>query len=215
MFCRILLFVHVVHSAFSALMLLIGRREGHPAFKKLSGRVLVWLSLWIEVQTCIRSSWCHCHLLSLASVKSRLVLPFWFRLTRAVPDKGPLNACLFVVVHVVQVVLWQCRFNLCFNAFIIMIIIMTLVIGSPVVQLKCFGELFCYCCCGVVGCCHGYLSGASCRVAYGPADSTATHLSLASVKSRLVLLFWYRLTWVVPEKGPLNGCVCVCVLVLN
>ena len=36
-------------------------------------------------------------------------------------------------------------------------------------------------------------------------------LSLASVKSRLVLPFWYRLTWVVPEKGPLNGCVCVCV----
>jgi len=34
-------------------------------------------------------------------------------------------------------------------------------------------------------------------------------LSLASVKSRLVLPFWYRLTWVVPEKGPLNGCVCV------
>jgi len=29
----------------------------------------------------------------------------------------------------------------------------------------------------------------------------------ASVKSRLVLPFWYRLTWVVPEKGPLNGCV--------
>jgi len=29
----------------------------------------------------------------------------------------------------------------------------------------------------------------------------------------LVLPFWYRLTWVVPEKGPLNGCVCcVCVL---
>ena len=24
--------------------------------------------------------------------------------------------------------------------------------------------------------------------------------------------FWYRLTWVVPEKGPLNGCVCVCLL---
>jgi len=27
------------------------------------------------------------------------------------------------------------------------------------------------------------------------------------VKSRLVLPFWYRLTWVVPEKGPLNGCI--------
>jgi len=38
-------------------------------------------------------------------------------------------------------------------------------------------------------------------------------LSLASVKSRLVLPFWYRLTWVVAEKGPLNGCVCVCVCV--
>jgi len=34
-------------------------------------------------------------------------------------------------------------------------------------------------------------------------------LSLASVKSRLVLPFWYQLTWVVPEKGPLNGCSCV------
>ena len=33
-------------------------------------------------------------------------------------------------------------------------------------------------------------------------------LSLASVKSSLVLPFWYWLTWVVPDKGPLNGCVC-------
>jgi len=31
--------------------------------------------------------------LSLASEKSRLVLPFWYRLTRVVPDKGPLNGC--------------------------------------------------------------------------------------------------------------------------
>jgi len=35
-----------------------------------------------------------------------------------------------------------------------------------------------------------------CRLAYGPADANA----------RLVLPFWYRLTWVVPEKGPLNEC---------
>ena len=35
-------------------------------------------------------------------------------------------------------------------------------------------------------------------------------LSLASVKSRLVLPFWYRLTRVVPDKGLLNGCVCTC-----
>ena len=38
-------------------------------------------------------SGCHCHSLSLASVKSRLVLPFWYRLTWVVPDKGPLNGC--------------------------------------------------------------------------------------------------------------------------
>ena len=62
--------------------------------------------------------------------------------------------------------------------------------------------------CKKLGCWHGYLSGARCRLAYGPADSTATHCH--SVKSRLVLPFWYRLTWVVPDKGPLNGCVCVC-----
>ena len=34
-------------------------------------------------------------------------------------------------------------------------------------------------------------------------------LSLASVKSRLVLPFWYQLTRMVPDKGPLNGCVCL------
>jgi len=33
-----------------------------------------------------------------------------------------------------------------------------------------------------------------------------TPSSLASFKSRLVLLFWYWLTQVVLEKRPLNGC---------
>ena len=46
------------------------------------------------MQTCIWPSWCYCHSLSLASVKSRLVLPFWYRLTRVVPEKGPLNGCV-------------------------------------------------------------------------------------------------------------------------
>jgi len=32
--------------AFSALTLLVGRLEGHPACKKLSGGVLAWLSVW-------------------------------------------------------------------------------------------------------------------------------------------------------------------------
>ena len=38
---------------FSALTLLVGWQEGHPACKKLSGGVLAWLSVWSEVQTCI------------------------------------------------------------------------------------------------------------------------------------------------------------------
>jgi len=38
---------------FSALMLLAGQQEVHPACKKPSGRVLAWLSVWSEVQTCI------------------------------------------------------------------------------------------------------------------------------------------------------------------
>ena len=62
----------------------------------------------------------------------------------------------------------------------------------------------------VVGCWRGYLSGARCRLAYAQLMPLPT---LASVKSRLVLHFRYRLTWVVLEKGPLNVCVCVCVCV--
>jgi len=46
----------LVALAFSALTVLVGRQEGHPACKKLSGGVLVWLSVWIEVQTCILPS---------------------------------------------------------------------------------------------------------------------------------------------------------------
>ena len=38
---------------FSALTLLVGQQEGHPACKKLSGGVLAWLSVWSKVQTCI------------------------------------------------------------------------------------------------------------------------------------------------------------------
>ena len=82
--------------AFSALMLLVGRQEGHPACKKLSGGVLAWLSVWSKVQTCIWPCEFHYYSLSLASVKSRLVLPFWYRPTRVVLDKGPLNGCVCV-----------------------------------------------------------------------------------------------------------------------
>jgi len=38
--------IRAVHHAFSALTLLVGRQEEHPACKKLSGGVLAWLSVW-------------------------------------------------------------------------------------------------------------------------------------------------------------------------
>jgi len=63
-------------NAFSALTLLVGRQEGHPACKNLSCRMLAWLSVWAEVQICIWPSWCHCHSLSLAAVN-----PHWFYLS--------------------------------------------------------------------------------------------------------------------------------------
>ena len=55
--------------------------------------------------------------------------------------------------------------------------------------------------------CFDTVGWAAGRGASETADATATS-AVASVKSRLVLPFWYWLTRVVPEKGPLNGCVC-------
>ena len=46
----------LTYLAFSALTLLVGQQEGHPACKKLSGEVLAWLSVWSKVQTCISPS---------------------------------------------------------------------------------------------------------------------------------------------------------------
>ena len=43
-------------------------------------------------------SWCHCHSLSLASAKSRLVLPFWYWLTRVVKRAVKL-VCVCVCVR--------------------------------------------------------------------------------------------------------------------
>ena len=72
----------------------LGDRKGIRPVNNWVVGVPAWLSVWSEVQTCIWPSWCHCHSLSLASVKSWLVLPFWYRLTWVVPDKRPLNECV-------------------------------------------------------------------------------------------------------------------------
>ena len=45
--------IFLLLTPFSALTLLVGRQEGHPACKKLSGGLLAWLSVWSKVQTCI------------------------------------------------------------------------------------------------------------------------------------------------------------------
>ena len=78
--------------AFSALMLLVGRQERHPACKKLSGGVLAWLSVCSEVQT-----YCTVQLMPLhpksPSYLASLVLPFYYQLTQAVLEKRPLNGC--------------------------------------------------------------------------------------------------------------------------
>ena len=50
---HLLWYYSLAFSAVSALTLLVGRQEGHPACKKLSGGVLAWLSVRSEVQTCI------------------------------------------------------------------------------------------------------------------------------------------------------------------
>jgi len=91
------LYTSLLSHFLGALMLLVGQQEGHLACKKTE-----WLGtgvvVWSKVQTCIWPSWCYCHSLSLASVKSRLVLPFWYQPTRVVPDKGSLNRCVCVCV---------------------------------------------------------------------------------------------------------------------
>ena len=80
--------------------LFVGRQEEHPSWKKLSDELLVWLSVWSEVQiVCIwsrRFTYGPLQLKTpscLASFKFRLVLPFWYRLTQAVLVKRSLNGC--------------------------------------------------------------------------------------------------------------------------
>jgi len=53
MCCIVLYCIALAVHAFSALTLLVGRQEEHPACKKLSGGLLAWLSVWSEMQTCI------------------------------------------------------------------------------------------------------------------------------------------------------------------
>jgi len=73
----------VCNTAISALTLLVGRQEGHPACKKLSDVMLVWLSVWSDYAIPTPSSF--------ASVKSRMDLLSWYQLTQVVLGKRLLN----------------------------------------------------------------------------------------------------------------------------
>ena len=81
--------------AFSALTLLVGRQQGHPTCKKLSGEVLAWLSVWSEVQTCMAQ------LMPLpltVSCFSKIQTGFTFLVPAHLGShgKGPLNGCVCV-----------------------------------------------------------------------------------------------------------------------
>jgi len=70
---------------------MVGRQEGHPACKKLSGEVLERVSVLSEMQMiCIWSSWCHCHPIIPCSSKIQNGLLFWCRFIQVVLEKRPL-----------------------------------------------------------------------------------------------------------------------------
>jgi len=68
-----------IQLAFSALTLLVGCEEVHPAsaYKKLSDEVLAWLYVWSKVwMICIWSSWCHSHPIISRLIKIQIGLMF-------------------------------------------------------------------------------------------------------------------------------------------
>jgi len=67
------------------------------ADKKLSDEVLVWQSVWSEMQMiCIVFSWCLCHPLISCFIKVQIGLTFLCWLTQIVLEKRPRNRCLSV-----------------------------------------------------------------------------------------------------------------------
>ena len=92
-----LLFCHFNEFVFSALTLLVGRREEHPVWKNWVTRC--WCG-YLSGARCslfaLLCSWCHCHPKtpsSLALFEFIVVLPSWCRLTQVVLEKRPLNGC--------------------------------------------------------------------------------------------------------------------------
>jgi len=86
-------------SAFSALTLLVGQQEGHPACKKTE-----WWGAGVVVSLERGADLHMAQLMPLPLTvscfsKIQIALPFWYRLIRVVLEKGPLNVCVCVCVH--------------------------------------------------------------------------------------------------------------------
>jgi len=86
----------MVNLAFSALTLLVGRQEGQPTCKKTEwwgAGVVICMERGADLQMA--------QLMPLPLTVScfseiQIGFTFWYRLTRVVLDKGPLNGCVFV-----------------------------------------------------------------------------------------------------------------------
>jgi len=84
--------------AFSALTLLVGRQEGHPACKKTKwwgAGVVISLKRGADLHLAQQMP-----LPLTVSCFSKIQIGFWYWLTRVVPDKGPLNVCVCVCVFI-------------------------------------------------------------------------------------------------------------------
>jgi len=89
-------FLPPVVLAFSALTLLVGRQEGRPTCKKTewwSAGVVICLERGADLHT---AQLMKMPLTVSCLSKIQIGLPFWYRLTRVVPEKGPLNGCACV-----------------------------------------------------------------------------------------------------------------------
>jgi len=89
--------------AFSALMLLVGRQEGHPAFKKLSGAWGAGMVICLERGADLHTA----QLMPLpltVSCFSKIQIGFAFLAPAHLgrPEKKPLNGCVCVIGKLVQ-----------------------------------------------------------------------------------------------------------------
>jgi len=92
---RILLHICCWMFAFSALTLVAGHQEEHPACKKLSDKVLlVWLLVCSKMQMiCIWFSWCHFHPIISCFNKIQKGLIFLVPAYSGCPGNRLLNGC--------------------------------------------------------------------------------------------------------------------------